>query len=537
MLAKGFKQPSSMTHSFREVPHADIQRSSFKRSRGYKTTFDSGYLIPFFMDEALPGDTFRVNLTSVARLATPLVPIMDNIHLDFFFFAVPNRLIWDNWQKFCGERADPGDSIDYTVPTVDAPAGTGFVVGTLADYFGLPTGVTGLTVNSLHFRAYNLVYREWFRDQNLIDSPVVDTGDGPDTLTDYVLRKRCKRHDYFTSCLPWPQKGEGVDLPLGTTAPVIGDGNVPQVTNGSTLFELAGATTIFPGSTTGNAIGDGAVNGNLGTKYLGWTTDPDHSGLIVDLTDATAATINSLREAFQLQKMLERDARGGTRYTEILKSHFRVESPDARLQRPEYLGGGSSNITVAPIPQTSEDSGGTPQGHLAAIGYGQHSGIGFTKSFVEHCTLIGVMCAWVDLTYQTGVDRMWSRQTRYDYYWPALAHLGEQEVLNGEIYAQGTSADDDVFGYQERWAEYRYGISKITGKLRSSYATSLDKWHLSQDFSALPVLNQSFIEEDPPIDRIIAVPTEPEFLFDGFMDVLCTRPMPVYSVPGLIDHF
>lgn len=521
MQAYTKQQPSVMKHDFSQIPHAEIPRSNFRRSHGLKTTFDSGYLVPIYVDEALPGDTFNLKISSLARLATPLVPFMDNVHMDFFFFAVPNRLLWDNWQKFMGEQTNPGDSTDYTIPTVTSTGGIGFVEGSLADYFGIPTKTANaLTANALHFRAYNLIYNEWFRDQNLVNSETVDKDDGPDAIADYVLLKRGKRHDYFTSCLPWPQKGDAVDLPLGEKANIKADlagGSADQLG----LWDIAGNAREF------------LING---TELLIHGTNVPDAILYADLSQATSATINSLREAFQLQRLLERDARGGTRYTEIIRSHFRVDSPDSRLQRPEYLGGGSSPLTVTPIAQTSQ-SATTEQGKLAAVGYHSQSGIGFTKSFVEHSVIIGLVNVRADLTYQQGMNRMWSRQTKYDFYWPALAHLGEQEVLNKEIWASGGAADELVFGYQERWAEYRYFPSKITGILRSNATLSLDLWHLSQDFATLPALNQDFIEENPPIDRVVAVTTEPEFIFDSYIDVTCTRPMPTYSVPGLIDHF
>ena len=529
---------SVMKHDFSKAPQANIPRSSFNRSCGHKTTFDAGYLIPVFIDEALPGDTFNLHMTAFARLATPIFPIMDNMYIDSHFFAIPIRLVWDNWQRFNGEQTDPGDSTDYLVPQMVSPASTGYANQSLSDYFGIPTAVPDLTHSSLFHRSYSLVYNEWFRDENLQDSVTVDRGDGPDDPADYVLLRRGKRFDYFTSCLPWPQKGPSVPLPLGTSAPVIPDAS--NLAGGSAIPEF----TSFP---TGTFVDQNLVQSTttnqviVGGPPLGSTASlqfANQTGLVADLSAATAATINQIRQAFQIQKLYERDARGGTRYIEIIKSHFGVTSPDARLQRPEYLGGGSSPININPVPQTSSSDTTSPQGNLAAFGTTVMNNHGFVKSFTEHCLILGLVSVRADLNYQQGLNRMFSRLSRWDFYWPALSHIGEQAVLNKEIYAQATSADNEVFGYQERYAEYRYKPSLITGQFRSNFAQSLDSWHLAQDFSTLPLLNSTFIEENPPVDRIKALDSDyPDFIFDSFFDLKCARPMPMYSFPGLIDHF
>lgn len=525
-------------HSFSRVPHADIPRSKFRTEQGYKTTFNSGSLIPFYVDEVLPGDTFNLRVTSFCRLATPIVPIMDNIYLDYHFWYVPNRLVWDNFVKMMGERKAPDDSIDYLVPTITAPAITGVEVMSLSDYMGIPTGVPDLQFDALWHRAYNLVWNEWYRDPNLQDPVPVPLDDGPDDYTDYKLLPRGKRKDYFTGGLPAPQQGPGVNIPLGDMAEVRADG---QLVFGSTEsedeFNIVGGTISSGRQTVSLSVPDGGVSPGTGLQY--------RSGLFADLSTATAATINSLRQAFQLQRLLERDAiGGGNRYCTLLVSHFGVTSPDSRLQRPEYLGGGSAPVNIHSVTQTSATNQTSPQGNLAAVGtHGAH--VGFSKSFVEHGVIIGLVSVRADLTYQYGLPRMFSRRGRYDFYWPVLSHLGEQAILNKEIYAQGPSVlndsgspvDEDVFAYQERWAEYRYGISKITGKLRSSVSGSLDVWHMAEKFEALPTLSADFIESRPPIARSIAIPDEPEFIFDSVITCDKVRPMPVYSVPGLIDHF
>ncbi len=517
-------------HQFSNVPRADIPRSSFNLSHGLKTTFDADFLIPILVADIIPGDTFNLKCSFFMRLATPLFPIMDNMYAETFWFFVPYRTLWVNFEKFHGAQDDPGDSIDFTIPVLSGS--NDVALGNLGDYMGLPlTTDTDVTdVSALPFRAYRKIHDDWFRDENLQDSKTFPTDDGPDTNPESGYSdapyKRGKRFDYFTSCLTAPQKGAAVSMPLGTSAPI----------------SMAGPAGEFPevlSVATGNQhlLDAGGTFVDLSASTEGAGTSP----LFADLANATAATINDIRLAFQTQRLLERDARAGTRYVETLKAHWGVTSPDHRLQRAEFLGGGSSQINITPVAQTSGKAtpvDGDMRGQLS--GFGTVSGThGFSKSFVEHGVLMGIVNVRGDITYSQGLDRMWSKATRYDFFYPVLSQIGEQAVLNKEIFLTAAQASNDlVFGYQERYAEYRYQQSRLSSLFRPGVSGTLEAWHLSEDFSVLPTLGNTFIKSNVgvPLDRALAIPTEPHFIADFYFTIKAARPMPVYGVPGNLDR-
>lgn len=538
-----FKNRSANVSRFAMVPRPDVPRSAFRNEQTHKTAFDAGWLIPAYVDEILPGDSVSMNMTAFARLATPVFPIMDNLYLSSFFFFVPNRLTWVNWEKFMGAQAVPGDSTSYLIPQYESGVG-GFAVGSMADYFGIPTvgqvDAAGVTrVSALPFRAYTLIYNHWFRDENLQNPLSERADDGPDTIAElngglgYVLMRRGKRHDYFTSALPWPQRETSLDATQG----IEWRGGVPV--SGIQRTSLAAGT---PGTI-------GYETGSLSQVTYPFATATSTAGeyrvrLDGDNLPDIRVQINDMRLAFAAQRLMERDARGGGRYTEIVRAHFGVVSPDARLQRPEYLGGGTTPITVNPIVQQSAtglDGGSTPLGQLGGVGTGVATNHGFSASFTEHGYIIGLICVHADLTYQQGINRMWSRRTKYDFFWPAFGNLGEQAILRNEIYHRGTSANDDVvFGYQERWAEYRNKPNRISGLFRSTAAATIDPWHLAQRFTVAPTLNYQFIVEEPPLERVLAIgagAAGQQILCDMLFSVKMVRPIPMFSVPGLADHF
>ncbi len=527
--------PTVLTKDFSKVPDVKIERSKFRRPHGYKTTLDAGYAVPVFLEECIPGDSHSLRGNFFVRLTTPIKPVMDNMYLDVMYFFCPMRLVWENTERFFGERdPDPDSSIAYTIPQVVMPTTPGVIAGSVFNYMGLPIGLVETTsVSSLPLRCYNKIWNDWMRDENLVDSATVRLTDTGDVPGDFALLRAGKRYDYFTSCLSNPQKGStAVSLPVGaSSAPVT---MVPFATSGAVML-LRDNASGDPLNTENAAIGVDAA-GRLQTNAIGTDLilDPN-TRLVADLSTALATTVEQLRNAIQTQMLLEKDARGGTRYIEHNWVHFGVRSSNRSLQRSQFLGGGTMPVNFHPVPQTTVQATPTQtdaQGNLSAFATASGQ-IGFSTSIEEHGYILGIARVRADYHYQEGIDKLWSRTTRYDFAYPVFAHLGEQAVLNKEIFADGSANDDLTFGYQERFAEYRFKKSLITGELSSLHGTPLDYWHLAEEFATLPVLNEAFIEEDPPVDRVIAVTSAPHFFFDSHSELVSARPLPVYSVPTL----
>lgn len=531
-------------YKFAQNPQVGVSRSRFQRNNDNKTTFDTGDLIPIYLDEVLPGDTHQVDVACVMRMATPIFPVMDNAYCDFYFFFVPNRLLWEHWKEFMGENKQTAwtPKTEYSVPQVTAPKG-GWEEGTLADYLGLPTKVEGISVSALPGRAYGLIYNEWFRNQNVTQPTLVEVTDATTTgkndgsatndsaITLAKPLKAAKVFDYYTGALPEPQKGEPITIPLAGDAPIVGK-NVADGKNIEYSLRVVDGGNVRVSDFYINAPDIKYPNGSTRVQ-----DESQNAFLYADLGGVTAATINQLRQAFQIQKLLEKDARGGTRYREVLREHFGVISPDSRMQIPEYLGGYRLPINVSQVIQTSSSDETSPLGNTAALSVTTMNKPMFTKSFTEHGFIMGLAVVRTDQTYQQGIERMWSRKGRYDYYWPVLANIGEQAILNKEIYAQGNTKDEEAFGYQEAWADYRYKPSKVTGLFRSNAKQSLDAWHYAQDYDALPTLSTAWMEQnDTEMKRTLAVQSQPDFIADFYFMNKTTRCMPVYSIPGLIDH-
>ena len=557
---------------FNQVPRLDITRSRFKRRQDVKLTMNAGKLIPFYVDEVLPGDTFSIDQAAIIRMTTPIFPVMDNCYMDVYYFFTPNRILWKNWKRFMGEN-DNGPWVqtqEYTIPQIKVQASaSGHALpleGSLMDYMGIPTKVckdatTEFEVNALPFRAYAMIWQEWFRDQN-VDNPAINSNDdatvtyadaNDDKNIEKILQEAYrggrplpvnKFHDYFTSALPSPQKaGQPVSIPLSGSAPLgMYNGNTGKVTINSKIMKaIAADAGLLSSGTIFNAadwdVGDGPV-ANKGLA-VGKNTQSAFSGVALgaDLSKVNAITINQLRQAFQVQKYYEQLARGGSRYREMIYSLFHTKISDKTVQIPEYLGGTRITINMSQVIQTSGTTAESPQGNTAAVSVTPYNGSMFTKSFEEHGYVIGVCCIRHDHTYQQGLERMWSRRTNLDFYYPVFANLGEQAILKKELYLTGTSTDEQAFGYQEAWAEYRMKPNRICGKFRSNAEGTLDSWHYGDNYEETPSLSQAWMKEgDSEIQRTLAVDNEPQFIMDTVIDNTSVRPMPMYSIPGLVDH-